>query len=172
MRPTHCQVRGDKRLMCMETIYRTLIMVIVAMAFGVAAAAETNGTPNCNRLLVLPETHLRAEFEKESKTALALREANSSALTKKKAVQSKVQHADSFMLTTDLRAGEFQQYQRFAIIPPVREPDDRLTRCFDAVFRPEEYHVGKTLFSCSILTAINRKNPFCLLNPEFLHWSW
>jgi hypothetical protein len=147
-------------------------MAIVAMVFGVAAAAETNGTTNCNRLLVLPETHLRAGFEKESKTALALREANASALTKKKAVQSEVRHADSFMLTTDLRAGDSQQYQRFAIISPVHESDDRLSRCFDAVFRPEEYHVGKTVFSCSILTAINRKNPLCLLNPEFLHWSW
>jgi hypothetical protein len=172
MRPARYQTRGDKRLMYTETICRTFIMVIVAMAFGVAAAAETNGTPNCNRLFVLPETHLRVEFEKESRTALALREANSSALTKKKTVQSEARHADTFIVATDLRAGEFQQYQRFTIIPPVHESDDGLTQCFDAVFRPEEYHVGKTMFSCSILTAINRKNPLCLLNPEFLHWSW
>jgi hypothetical protein len=172
MRPIHYQARGDKRLMHTETICRTFIMVIVAMAFGVAAAAETNGTPNCNRLLVLPETHLRAEFEMESRTALALREANLSALTKSKAVQSGTRQEDSFIVTTDLRGGEFQQYQRFNLIPPVHESDDRLTRCFDAVFRPEEYQVGKTMFSCSILTAINQKNPLCLLNPEFLHWSW
>ena len=156
-----------------KIISRTLIMVMVAMVFGVATAADTNGTSNCNQLLVLPETRLRAEFEKESRTALALREANSSALTaRKKAVQSEARHADSFTLTTDLRAGDFQPYQRFDIMPPVQEPDDRLTRCFDVVFRPEEYQVGKTLFSCSILTAINRKNPLCLLNPEFLHLSW
>ena len=34
--------------------------------------------------------------------------------------------------------------------------------------------VGKTTVSCSILTAIKRKNPLCLINvnPYFLKVSW
>ncbi len=47
-----------------------------------------------------------------------------------------------------------------------------LERSIDATFRPEPVPVGKTMLSCSLITAIKRKNPFCLLNPIFFQWSW
>jgi hypothetical protein len=50
--------------------------------------------------------------------------------------------------------------------------ENAVTRCVDAVFRPEVVHIGKTAFSCSIITAIVRKDPLCLLNPIFLNLSW
>ncbi len=34
------------------------------------------------------------------------------------------------------------------------------------------FHIGKTEWSCSILTAIKRRNPLCLLNPIVLNISW
>jgi len=44
-------------------------------------------------------------------------------------------------------------------------------RCLD-IFRPEVIHLGKTYVSCSLLTAIKRKNPLCLINPIFFNLSW
>lgn len=47
-----------------------------------------------------------------------------------------------------------------------------LERCLDAVFQPEIIRIGKTSVSCSIITAIKRKNPLCLINPIFFNLSW
>jgi hypothetical protein len=58
------------------------------------------------------------------------------------------------------------------IIRPAKVPADPVTRVLYSVFRPEEFHVGRTTVSCSILTAIKRKNPLCLLNPLVLSVSW
>jgi len=58
-------------------------------------------------------------------------------------------------------------------IRPAKVSADPVTRVLDSIFRPEEFHVGRaTTVSCSILTAIKRKNPLCLLNPLFLSVSW
>jgi len=50
--------------------------------------------------------------------------------------------------------------------------DSLIERSLDYTFRPELLHVGKTTMSCSLITAIKRKNPFCLLNPYFFQLSW
>jgi len=42
----------------------------------------------------------------------------------------------------------------------------------DGIFRPEVVHLGKTSVSCSLLTALKRKNPLCLLNPIVFQLSW
>ncbi len=57
---------------------------------------------------------------------------------------------------------------------PAPPSSNLLVRATDAVFTPETVHLGKTTtFSCSILTAIKRKNPLCLLNTlPFLQLSW
>jgi hypothetical protein len=55
-----------------------------------------------------------------------------------------------------------------------REPrsDNAFVRSMDAVFEPEVIRIGKVSVSCSIITAIKRKNPLCLINPLFLGVSW
>jgi hypothetical protein len=40
------------------------------------------------------------------------------------------------------------------------------------IFIPEVTHLGKVDLSCSILTAIQRKNPLCLINPIFFQLTW
>ncbi len=45
-------------------------------------------------------------------------------------------------------------------------------RCMDAVFEPEVIHLRKIDVSCSLVTAIKRKNPLCLINPIILNVSW
>ncbi|MCI0747852.1 MAG: hypothetical protein L0Y58_20790 [Verrucomicrobia subdivision 3 bacterium] len=53
-----------------------------------------------------------------------------------------------------------------------RKSDNRFVRALDAIFRPEVVRVGNTAFSCSIYTAIKRKNPLCLINPLVVSVSW
>jgi len=55
---------------------------------------------------------------------------------------------------------------------PERPSDNLFVRAMDAVFRPEVIHIGDISVSCSIITAIKRKNPFCLINPMVIHVSW
>lgn len=50
--------------------------------------------------------------------------------------------------------------------------DNLLVRATDAIFTPEVVRFRKVEVSCSILTAIKRKNPLCLLSPIFLNVSW
>ena len=50
--------------------------------------------------------------------------------------------------------------------------DNLLIRIAHSTFRPEVFKIGKTSVSCSIVTAIKRKNPLCLLNPFVLSVSW
>ena len=55
---------------------------------------------------------------------------------------------------------------------PEPPSDNLLMRFADSTFRPEVIKIGKTSMTCSIVTAIKRKNPLCLLNPFVLTLSW
>ena len=49
---------------------------------------------------------------------------------------------------------------------------NRLERLVVATFVPEVIQWRKVSVSCSIVTAIKRRNPLCLLNPIFLDVRW
>ena len=51
-------------------------------------------------------------------------------------------------------------------------PVNVLDKVVDNIFRPEIIHAGKTTVSCSLVAAIKRKNPLCLINPVFFQWCW
>jgi hypothetical protein len=149
---------------------------MVVGGIALTAVAGTNSVPQFTRLFTLPEPNLRAEFEEWSLSRKNLQQRetiSSSSSAEISSAHLETQHSDSFILAAR-GDRDFQQYQHFHIIEPVRAPDDRLSRCLDSIFRPEEFHVGKTIVSCSILTAIERKDPLCLLNvnPYFLKISW
>jgi hypothetical protein len=55
---------------------------------------------------------------------------------------------------------------------PAVPSDSPVDRFVSSVFEPEVLHIGKTTVSCSLVTAIKRKNPLCLLNPIFLDVWW
>lgn len=42
----------------------------------------------------------------------------------------------------------------------------------ESIFTPEVMRVGKASVSCTLVTAIKRKNPLCLLNPFVFQVSW
>ena len=50
--------------------------------------------------------------------------------------------------------------------------DDLFSRVINGIFVPETFRIGKTTVCCSVFTAIERKNPLCLLNPIVLNVSW
>jgi len=53
------------------------------------------------------------------------------------------------------------------------EPETPLEHFLDRTFSPEVIRLGRNgKASCTLYTAIVRKNPLCLLNPMFLFISW
>jgi hypothetical protein len=65
-----------------------------------------------------------------------------------------------------LRSGQFY------LTAPEPKSENRLVRAAEAIWAPEVIKVGKTSLSCSLITAIKRKNPLCLINPIFFQASW
>ncbi len=167
-----------RRFVRSAALHLAILMVIVAVAL--TTAAQTNPFPQSLRWLVLPDPHLRTESTEPVmiKSDAQKQPADSnSILAELSRADLKIQHAEPITLRVDQRDQDFQQYRRrwrnFGFIRPAPAPDGILSRSLDSVFRPEEFKVGRTAtVSCSILTAIKRKNPLCLLNPIFLKMSW
>jgi len=65
-----------------------------------------------------------------------------------------------------IRSGEFYLTRAEPL------PDGGMARVLDRIFTPEVVHVGKIPVTASIVTAIKRKNPLCLLNPIVFQVSW
>src|SRR5688572_10558323 len=55
---------------------------------------------------------------------------------------------------------------------PAQTSDNRIVNAMNAVFEPEVFHIGNISASASIVTAIKRRNPLCLLSPAVLVFSW
>lgn len=73
----------------------------------------------------------------------------------------------------DLHAtGSLQGELAAHLQPPPQESSGFFERVVVDAFVPTEVHVGETTVSCSVVTAIKRKNPLCLLNPIVLNISW
>ena len=68
------------------------------------------------------------------------------------------------------------QYERLERGGYLRRPElpteNRLYRFVNATFEPEVIHLGKASVSCSLITALKKKNPLCLIDPIFFHLSW
>jgi hypothetical protein len=158
--------------------HRAIVMVVVAMAL--TSTAQNNSFPQYMRWFILPEPQLRTEYTETPAARSDPKEGQVSWGSLPADVSSadlKIQHPDPIAINVDRGDQNFESYylrqQDFGFIRPIQVSDGTLDRAFDSVFRPEEFRVGRTTtVSCSILTAIKRKNPFCLLNPIFLNVSW
>jgi hypothetical protein len=71
------------------------------------------------------------------------------------------------------QAALFGRIEREGLLanPQVKYGSD-LERKIAGAFRPEVIHLGHAEFSCSLITAIARKNPLCLLDPSFFGMSF
>ena len=166
------RVPVNAEVFCLE-----LIALIAGMVL--ATAAETNAVPQSDRLFILPEPQLRLFFAGPvpSRNAGSQREVNLSSLPAAIIpAHTETQRPGAFTLSTDGDGGNFRSYQftqhQLDQFPPLRRTEDPGSRFFESIFQPEEFRVGKTKVACSLLTAIKRKNPLCLLNPIVLNVSW
>jgi len=79
-------------------------------------------------------------------------------------------------LTTYLTESENRIYRRLEesgyLRQPPKDTDNPFVRVATSIFQPTPVRIGKTTVSCSIITAIKKKNPLCLLNPLVLSISW
>lgn len=169
---------GNK-LVIMNTEVFCLELVTMIAGIALANAAETNAVSQVDRLFIMPEPQLRlfSTGPVPTRTAPPKREVNLTSLpAMAEPVHVGTQHSGTFTLSTDSEGGNFRSYQftqhQLDMFPPLRRSEDLGTRFFESIFQPEEFRVGKTKVACSLLTAIKRKNPLCLINPIVLNISW
>jgi hypothetical protein len=162
----------NAEVFCLE-----LIALVASMAL--ATAAETNAVSQFDRFFILPEHPLRLFTFGPA----PLRDAAPQRDVKRieppagmKAVHTETQHSSAFELSAVGDGGSFRSYgftqHELDQFPPLRRTEDLGSRFCESIFQPEEFRVGKTKVACSLLTAIKRKNPLCLLNPIILNVSW
>jgi len=141
--------------------------------------ADAFGQTNCSApgfgLLALPPVRLRALPEDPEKAALA-RSVSDPAIAAAPSPRSPPQPTEKMTLST---ATDYLDPELYRLLEQEgcftrwsSTEENAVTKCVEAVFRPEVAHIGKTALSCSIITAIKRKNPLCLLNPMVLNLSW
>jgi len=168
----------NDRLMNPAVFCRALVMAGVGMA--TTTTAQTNSAVDSIRVFRIPTAQLQTVDTKApaSKTGLQQGEIGSHSWpVETRLADPKVQpwHALTSVVNSedeDFRLADGRHLD-WDLIRPAKVPADPVARVFDSVFRPEEFRVGRnTTVSCSILTAVKRKNPMCLLSPLFLNVSW
>jgi hypothetical protein len=135
--------------------------VVCAMALScICCCGQTNTCAGPPGRFFLPPLKLRAAVELETrapKPALSVEEPSAAP-------------AETVMLESTLKDGGLPgrviRSDQFYLARP--EP----LSFVDGIFRPEAVHLGKTSVSCSLLTALKRKNPLCLLSPIVFQLSW
>jgi hypothetical protein len=154
--------------------YRAFAGMIICLTL--TAMAQTNSLPPAKELFVVAAPHLRTESTKVSKPDADQPRVHLSSPTKETdTADLQSQLPGSFSVGTSYKNTDaYLRHHDFGLIlPPKPASRDPITRGFDAVFRPEEFRFGRSAtFSCTITTAIKRKNPLCLLNPLFLQVTW
>jgi hypothetical protein len=86
---------------------------------------------------------------------------------------------DAFEATSPnggLNGFSLQIYERLEkggyLTKPELPSEDRLDLLVNSIFVPEPVQFAKVSVTCSIVTAIKRRNPLALLNPIFLDIRW
>lgn len=163
----------------MRLIVHFLEVVVLIAGIALTSVAQTNSVPANTQWLVLSDPHLKIEYApvKLALPEVHLQDTNSNSPTVNSATtDDQVRHADALTLNAgNTDAGfSFGRNGLGLIQPPEPLPHDPLSRGCEAIFKPEVVHIGqKATFSCSIWTAIKRKDPLCLLGVHpFLRISW
>ena len=83
--------------------------------------------------------------------------------------------AEELNVSGRFRDFDLQIYDRLekqGCFTKVERSDSRIERFVENTFTPEVMRFRKVSVSCSLVTAVKRRNPFCLLNPYVLQLSW
>ena len=149
---------------------------------------QTNGTSGPVRLHSLPAPQLRQPASQVRHSALVsdpaddnvsslLAPADSDRIsTNTASATSAAPLLDQMTWTSRASSYDFRMFYRLDkagyLTPAKLTSDNRFVRFVDNTFQPEGIHFRKVDLSCSLITAIKRKNPLCLLNPLFFNLSW
>ena len=147
----------------------------ILLGLPLTVTAQTNSPPPAADLFVLAAPHLRSEPVDPPKSQPPPRRIISGETSPTSVAPAAPNRLPGpFSASTGRADTDFYlRHQDFGLIPPLKPSRDPLARSFDSIFRPEEFRIGqRATFSCTIATAIKRKNPLCLLNPLFLNLSW
>jgi len=162
---------------------------IVFWALGLScfsAWSQTNCESSASKLFAMPHVELR-RLDSDSEKSAELHQAASSDVEQSQVAAAPHPSFDSPRAATgdfsshwtldsfrsDFDRRMYQQLEEGGYLErPTPRSENRFDRCVNAIFKPEEFQVGKTSVSCSLLTAIKRKNPLCLINPIFFNLSW
>jgi hypothetical protein len=153
--------------------------------FCLCALGQTNSETAPVQQLSLPKLELRPADLKLDNTDAELGLPNTNALTE----QVIATNSDEIKLSYDARPTTFSSElsiqgsrRELEVIRDLEEGgylirrdetfETTIDRYVNNIFEPEVIHLGKMGLSSSIVTAIKRKNPLCLINPIFFNLSW
>jgi hypothetical protein len=134
--------------------------------FALPCIGQSNTPAGTPVRFSLPSIRLRADLQAEiEKSAPAVPVSTPVALS-----------TPAVALESSLSASEFHsriiRSDEFYLTRAELPADSGVVRFLENTFTPEVVHIGKVPVTCSIITAIKRKNPLCLLNPLFFQVSW
>ena len=143
--------------------------------FSPTTSAQSNSTPSLNGFSI-PAPHLRTDLDAmphaAARTACQTPPGQDVGETPS---NLNVSHPSTLALSSD-SAFEEQQIQRLWAEQyrnrTAWNAKSSIVRYFSTTFDPVPVRLRKATFSCSLWTAIKRKNPLSLLNPVFLNLSW
>ncbi len=161
-----------------------ILLVSAWVAGCLTAAGQTNCPPSAPGLFSVPKAHLRPAASEPDRAICAESPASKSApeppptrpaylLAAPWATKSQAP-TDKMALDAEgdfFNPGLYRQLVEEGCLTQ-RSPPSALERRINDIIEPEVIHFRKADLSCSLITAIKRKNPLCLLNPIFLNLSW
>jgi len=153
--------------------------------FCLSALGQTNSETVPAQQLSLPNLELRPTELKLDTREEELALANTNVLTE----QVTATNSDEVRLSYDAQPTTFSSElsiqgsrRELEVIRDLEEGgyllrrdetfETTIDRYVNNIFEPEVIHLGKVGVSSSIITAIKRKNPLCLINPIFFNLSW
>jgi hypothetical protein len=157
----------------------------IVIAAGVVVVAISGEEPPVS-LFVLPKVELRKEVVAPGETVGEAEGVREGEAVEERAGADDVSKKEELSVTTEgavaISEISIQVYESMNGGPVLgrmempHEPGGAIgwlqTEVWDPVFAPEVVKVGKVQMSGSIVTAIKRKNPFCLLHPLAFVASW
>jgi len=157
-----------------------VFLVVVAVAWCLRVAAETNSAP-MGLAFALPCPQLRPLARAEMKTVEVKEEPGLTGQGERSRLGARVvdevqqtRGSDLFSISvrgSDLEMQVCRKLEEGGYLLRPEEPTP-LEHFMERSFSPEIIHFGHAKAYCTLYTAIVRRNPLCLLNPMFLFVSW
>ncbi len=153
----------------MHTAALSRVLLVGGMGMALTAAAQTNSW--YAKMLTPPDIELRSFYSgsappaspKSDPPPVVIRVAEKSDNARPASINGE-------LVYQNVPPTYYEDCRYYQLFPP---PPTPVERCLTAVFEPEEFKIGRTAtLSCSLLTAIKRRDPLCLLNPIFFDISW